>query len=222
MRTRGLRDERWFYIPNGIDVNEWDINQELPKYFQNIIDQLKAEGLPLVCYAGGFGTANALDTLLDAAAYVRDEANILLVGNGPEKSGLVKRIENERIDNVVILPSISKNMIPKLLSQVDFLYIGWRNNPLYRFGISPNKLMDYMMAGKPIIHSVEAGNDPIFEADCGISVNPDDANAIAGAIRFLSGMSASERKQMGMNGYQYILNHRQYSTLARLFLNAIF
>lgn len=58
-----------------------------------------------------------------------------------------------------MLISIPKSNVANLLAQIDIAYIGWNSNPLYRFGISPNKSMGYTMAGKPIVHPVNAGND---------------------------------------------------------------
>ena len=52
---------------------------------------------------------------------------------------------------------------------MDALYLGWPKLPIYRFGISPNKLVDYMMAGKPVVHGVEAVNDPVADSGCGVS-----------------------------------------------------
>ena len=51
---------------------------------------------------------------------------------------------------------------------MDGLYIGWERNSIYRFGISPNKLLDYMLVGRPVIHAVEAANDAVAECGCGI------------------------------------------------------
>jgi hypothetical protein len=66
-----------------------------------------------------------------------------------------------------LLPPIPKAQIPAFLAAIDIAYIGWQRVPIYRFGIAPNKLMDYMMAGCAVLHSVEAGNDPVAEAGCG-------------------------------------------------------
>ena len=74
-----------------------------------------------------------------------------------------------------MLPPIPKLQVPAMLAQVDIAYIGWQRVPIYRFGIAPNKLMDYMMAGRAVLHSVEAGNDPVAEAGCGVTVAPQDA-----------------------------------------------
>ena len=76
----------------------------------------------------------------------------------------------ERLANVTMLAPIPKLQVPALLAQVDIAYIGWQRVPIYRFGIAPNKLMDYMMAGRAVLHSVEAGNDPVAEAGCGVTV----------------------------------------------------
>jgi glycosyltransferase involved in cell wall biosynthesis len=104
---------------------------------------------------------------------------------------------------------------------MDALYIGWRKNPLYRFGISPNKIFDYMMSGKPIVHSVDAGNDPVVEASCGLSVGAENPKAVSEAILSLKKMTAPERVQLGRNGYSYVIKNNTYNVLAYNFLKII-
>ena len=93
--------------------------------------------------------------------------------------------------------------------------------PLYRFGIAPNKLMDYMMAGRAVLHSVEAGNDPVADADCGLTVPPESAAAVAQGLRQLATTTPEQRKQMGARGRAYVLKHHTYPVLAQRFIEAI-
>ena len=111
--------------------------------------------------------------------------------------------------------------MPQLLKHFDVAYLGWRRQPLYRFGISPNKLIDYMMAALPVVHAVEASNDLVTEADCGYSIRPEDAHALADAIIRMLGLSISERRAMGLRGREFILRHRTYDVLAQRFLSAV-
>jgi glycosyltransferase involved in cell wall biosynthesis len=104
---------------------------------------------------------------------------------------------------------------------MDILYIGWRRSPLYRFGVSPNKLFDYMMAGKPIINAISAGNDLVAESGCGISIPPEDPVAIAEAIKKLIDMSPLEREEMGRRGREYVIKNHDYKVLAKRFLEAM-
>jgi hypothetical protein len=67
------------------------------------------------------------------------------------------------------------------LAALDVAYIGWQRVPIYRFGIAPNKLMDYLMARCAVLHSVEAGNDPGAEAGAGLTVPPELLAPIFGA-----------------------------------------
>ena len=111
--------------------------------------------------------------------------------------------------------------LPSLLAVMDVCYIGLQRQPLFRFGVSPNKLMDYMMAGKPVIHAIEAGNDLVAESGCGISVPPEDPVAIAEAIKKLMSMSSAEREEMGGRGKEYVIANHDYKVLARKFLEAM-
>jgi len=223
MVSRGLDPKKFVYIPNGIDIEEWQsFNTQLPEGHKEIIEKLKKEVKFLVGYTGSFGVANALDYFVKAASYLKDlPVALVLVGQGPEKENLQKYVTENNLNNVVFLPPVPKNSIPELLSKMDILYIGWRRSPLYRFGVSPNKLFDYMMAGKPIINAISAGNDLVAESGCGISIPPEDPVAIAEAIKKLIDMSPLEREEMGRRGREYVIKNHDYKVLAKRFLEAM-
>lgn len=221
MRSRGLAEDKFAYIPNGVDEAEWVHPAALPADIQVCLDELRVSGLPLVGYAGTFGLANALDVLLDTAKHLKGKAQIVLVGTGPVRDRLLDRVANEGLVHVKILPSVPKQAVPNFLAAMDIAYIGWHPNPLYRFGISPNKLMDYMMAGKPVVHAVSAGNDPVAESGCGFTVAPGDPAAVAQAVLRLASLSVEERVLIGKNGRNFVLENQTYRILAKRFLDEI-
>ena len=221
MESRGMVRNKFTYIPNGVLEEEWNDPTPLSLDVQAHLVDLRSKGLPVVGYAGTHGLSNALDVLLDAARLLVGKANIVLVGSGPEREKLMGRVAQEGLSNVSMLPAIPKRSIPSFLTFIDIAYIGWHPNPLYRFGISPNKLMDYMMAGRPVLHSVKAGNDPVAEAGCGFTVSPGDATAVSEAVLRLSSMSPDERTKMGQAGREFILKNQTYVVLADKFIKAI-
>ncbi|WP_230369528.1 glycosyltransferase [Paludibacterium denitrificans] len=121
----------------------------------------------------------------------------VLVGDGPDKAALQAQARQLGLQHVEFLDSIPKRAVPAFLAQMDALFIGWRKLPIYRFGINPNKLFDYLMAGKPVIHSVEAGNDMVKDAGAGLSVAAEDPAAIATAVRELMALTPNSRGRMG-------------------------
>lgn len=222
MIAHGMHPEKFVHIPNGIDVTEWtgDI-VALPKKHQATIDELKRENKFIVGYAGAHGVANALDAVVRAGALV-DDASIcfVLVGQGPEREKLIRQVEELNLQNVVFLPGVPKMAIPSLLIQFDALYIGLQRQSLFRFGISPNKLMDYMMVGKPIIQAIEAGNDPVKDARCGYTIEPENPAAIVAAVKELKALPKEKQEQMGENGRTYVKHHHDYRILAKHFIDA--
>ena len=170
LRRHGLREGRFTYIPNGIDVQQWQSQQSpLSAEHARAIEDLRGQGRFLVGYAGGHGRSNNLDALIDAAAILKEQpVGFVLVGQGSKKKGLQEKAKQLGLA-AAFLPSVPRDVVPALLSAMDALYLGWSRRPVYRFGISPNKLVDYMMAGKPVIHGTEAPNDPVAECGCGES-----------------------------------------------------
>ncbi|MBO4739277.1 MAG: glycosyltransferase family 4 protein [Bacteroidales bacterium] len=216
--AHGLPENRFFHVPNGIVEDDWQNVEDLPEECGQLIAKLKAENRFIVGYVGGHALSNGLNVLLDTAKrLINSNIAFVLVGDGTEKKQLQQRVENENIRNVYFVSPIHKMAVPSFLRDMDVLYIGWNKNPLYRFGISPNKIFDYMMSGKPIVHAVEAGNDPVAEANCGLSVEAENPQAIAEAILKLKEMPAAEREQLGINGQNYVMKHHTYSVLAKKF-----
>jgi glycosyltransferase involved in cell wall biosynthesis len=223
MASRGLDLRKLSIVPNGITLEEW---QGVPPALQPevlaVIDAARAAGRTVVGYAGSHGLPNALDTLLDAAAVLAAEPlQFVLVGDGHEKARLAARVAAEGLHNVSLLAPIPKAQIPSFLAAIDIAYIGWQRVPIYRFGIAPNKLMDYMMAGCVVLHSVEAGNDPVAESGCGLTVPPESTGAVVDGLRKLAALSPAERGRLGRKGHEFVLQRHTYPVLARDFLAAV-
>ncbi|MFM2053105.1 MAG: hypothetical protein RL456_1142 [Pseudomonadota bacterium] len=224
MAGRGLDLAKLHVIPNGITPDEWEGTPEpLRGDVAAALAAARAGGRTVVGYAGSMGLPNALDTLLDAAWRLREAdapLAIVMVGGGHERERLAARVQAEGLANVAMLPPIPKAQIPSFLAAIDIAYIGWQRVPIYRFGIAPNKLMDYMMAGCAVLHAVEAGNDPVAEAGCGLTVAPESAEATADGLLRLAAVPADERRAMGARGRAFVLAHHTYPVLARRFLAA--
>ncbi len=218
----GLAPDKFFHVPNGIVKEDWDKPTELPAAHQQLIENLKSQGRFLVAFAGAHGIANSLPSIIDACASLQEKGvSLLLVGTGQEKERLIQYTQNQGYKNIHFLPAINKLSIPTFLRQMDVLYVGLQRQSLFRFGISPNKIFDYMMSAKPIIQAIDSGNDLIGEAKCGITVEPENTSAIAEAIVQLTDLTPEERQKLGENGHQYVLKHHTYNVLAQQFVNAI-
>lgn len=223
MIEHGMAMNKFSYVPNGIVSEEWQENDLVSiDPHQKILDQICNSGQFIVGYTGAHGIANALSSLIEAAELLKNSSFcFVLVGQGPEKEQLQFMVAEKKLHNVVFLPAVPKRAVPGILNRMDVLYIGLQKQSLFRFGVSPNKLMDYMMAAKPVIQAIEAGNDLVAESGCGISVAPEDPAAIAEAIIKLQALSQVERRDMGHKGRDFVFSNHDYRVLAEKFINFI-
>ena len=220
MLEQGLgTKEKFIYIPNGIVLDDWDNPEDLDPEYKLFFSKLRSEGKTVILYIGGHAMSNALDQLLDAAKRItRDDVAFVLIGKGVEKERLQKRVLDEKITNVAFCPPVSKKQVPSVLSEADALYIGAAHCSLYRFGVSMNKIYDYMMAGKPILNGVVASNNEVQEADCGLSFDSSKPEEIVKAILTLKKMDKDHLCQLGNNGRRWVIKNRDYTNLAKSFL----
>jgi glycosyltransferase involved in cell wall biosynthesis len=222
--AKGLDASRLAIVPNGISLDEWQQASPEPVRadVRQALDMARDQGCMVVGYAGSHGLPNALDTLLDAAAMLAGApVRFVLVGDGHERERLCRRAREEQLHNVAMFEPIPKGQVPDFLSRVQAAYLGAPREAIYRFGVSPNKLIDYMMAGVPVLYAIEAGNDPVADADCGLAVPAVDPAALSEAINRLRLTSPERLEQMGENGRRYAQQHHTYPALARRFIDAL-
>ncbi len=219
MMEHGMQSEDKFeYIPNGVVMDDWKNAAEPGNEHKELFNRLHSEGKFIVEYLGGHALSNALDQLLDAAKIAKDAA-FVLVGKGVEKERLQKRAADEGISNLYFLPPVPKNQVPTLLQEADALYIGAAHSPLYRFGVSMNKLYDYMMSGKPVLNGVVASNNEVEEAKCGLSFDSSNPEEIAEAVTQMKNLTQEERNRLGQNGRKWVTENCDYTKLAERFLS---
>jgi glycosyltransferase involved in cell wall biosynthesis len=224
MVKRGMDPHKFFHIPNGIDAAEWQevFAGRLPQEHRQTIERFKREGYFLVGYTGAHGLADSLEHLVEAGVGLQNRrVALLLVGQGPEKESLRRLAEANRLTDVCFLPPVPKAAIPEFLAQMDALYIGWKKEPIYQYGISPNKLFDYLMAAKPVIHGIEDEGNLVAVCNAGVTIPPEDPQAIAEAILALQAMDPAERDEMGRRGREYVKAEHDFSHLAEQFLAGI-
>lgn len=214
-KEHGLRQNKFCYIPNGIDISgdyePVELDLDIDKSCFNI------------GYCGGMAQSNSLELVLDVAKELKkDGLNVKfhLVGKGAEKDKLISIAKKNTIDNVFFYDAIPKNQIQSLLTFFDALIITWNDSPLYKYGISPNKLYDYLYSGKPVIQAVNAGNDILAEAKAGITCDT-KVDSIKKAIIELMSKTDEERLKMGENGRKYVIENNTYENLAVKFLEFV-
>jgi len=207
--VRVQRDFEW--ISNGVDLDELAQNEALDTEVAKKIPKDKF----IVGYTGTVGVANALDSFCEAAKLLENAKEILfvIVGDGQEKKNLMKKYANAA--NILFVDAIAKKQVQSMLALFDACYIGLKKENLFKYGVSPNKLYDYMYSAKPVLYAIDSGENNIVKtAECGVSVEAQNPLAIADGIAELYAMG-TEREKFGKNGRKFILEHFTYDKLAK-------
>jgi glycosyltransferase involved in cell wall biosynthesis len=203
--------ERIHFIPNAADPA--DFVATLPR--ADLRARYGFDGVTII-YAGAHGPANGLDFVLDAAAEVAADlphVRFVLVGDGLSKPALMARAEREHLANVTFLEAVPKQEMPDLLAATDAGLHVLADLPLFLYGVSPNKLFDYMAAGLPVLTNTAGEVGEIVKRnDAGVVVEPAQ---LASGVRQLVAVGAAERARWGDNGRQFTGRERNRSLMAR-------
>ena len=206
---RGARDV--LVVPNGVDPRMFDPYESGAAYRQ----QHGLAGRYIAMYAGAHGMSNDLGVVLEAAGLLGDDPEIavVFVGDGKEKPALQTQAAQMGLQNVYFLPPVPKAAMAQALAAADACIAILKPVRMYAT-VYPNKVFDYMAAGRPVILAIDGViRQVIEEAGAGVFVHPGDPAALADAIRKM----AAERQtgiQMGLHGRQYVEAHFDRAELA--------
>lgn len=218
MQQKGLSPGKFAYIPNGVALDVELSRAELPQAVKSALQ--RHSGKFLLGYVGALGRPNAMDQLFEALSLMenKDKIHVFLLGDGERREWLQQLATRDQLTNVTFFSPVSREACFAFLRTMDALFLGWQDKPLYDFGISPNKLFEYMLAKKPIIHACSAKFDPVKRAKAGLCVPADQPTLLAQGLEKMLQLSSEARAEMAENGYHYVKQYHCYTDLARQYV----
>jgi glycosyltransferase involved in cell wall biosynthesis len=212
VQARGAR--KVSLVPNGANPEMFDPQS------QGIAFRKKFgfEDCFVLLYAGAHGISNDLDMVLDAADQLRGAPSIrvVLVGSGKEKSRLRAEADQRGLENLNFLPPVPKTEMPEVLAGADACLAILKPIEMYKTTY-PNKVFDYMAAGRPVILAIDGViREVVEEAQAGVFVPPGDPAALADSIEMLAN-NPEKCRTMGMNGRKFVESRFSRDAFAQKF-----
>jgi glycosyltransferase involved in cell wall biosynthesis len=223
----GVPQSKIIYIPNGIAASPMPAAQP-DAATSELADRIKrfGEGRRLVAgYVGSHGLANGVELLVQAAGVLHGRAisdiALVLVGDGPGKQQCERLAGRLGLRNVLFAPPVPKHAVPGVLESVDVTLFPLRDAPVFRYGLSSNKLFDYLASGRPVIAACAVPDNPVQQSGGGICVPPGEPDAVADALVRLAEAGAAGRRAIGDRGRRWVYQHHDVTVLAQRYLQAL-
>lgn len=206
----GTSRDKVVWLPHVVDLQRYD-------GFGEYSGEVSNENFSIY-YIGGHTTEYGLDVIIEAAAILMPEmptVRFVFIGGGTDKERLLRKARELDLNNVEFRDPVPKEDIGATLWHADAFVFSRKRLPLFEsYGISNNKLCDYLAAGRPILYTCRARNNPVEEAGAGLTIEPGDAAALAKAVRRLVQITPAQRLQMGLNGKRYARANHDADVLA--------
>ena len=207
-----------YCIPMGIDPYVLSSSSQLPPGY---LTTFFPSGKFIVGHVGSIGTTNALETFFHCANLMSHNKifHFLLIGDGDLRDYYKQKYSH--LSNISFAPKVPKQMVQDALHNCDVLYFSVYKSRVWQFGQSLNKVIDYMLSGKPIVASYSGFPSMINEARCGSFVPAGDAEALRNELLHYFSIGDTERSIIGSRGRSWLLENRQYSKLASNYLDIL-
>lgn len=213
---------RYFCSPLGFDLQNYsDVISDKVNPFESLFPK----GKFIVGYAGSMGITNALEPFINMIKNIQEYEDIhfMLVGSGDYR----ERFKNELsiCKNVTFLERIEQKDVRYFLDKCDIVYLSTKPSKVWEYGQSMNKVVEYMLAAKPIIATYTGFPSMLNEAKCGVFISSEDSkqasyNIQKNILKYYH-MPISERIKIGLRGRTWIIQNRTYARLASEYLEVL-
>ena len=217
--SAGIASEKIIYIPNGFapDPPAVAATPPLPAVLAGIEERRRA-GCLVAGYTGAHGLANGLPSLLEAARALRDrgvaDIALVFVGDGPAKPECERLASGHGLANVDFYPPVPKQQVPAVLRALDVALFPLRDESVARYGLSSNKLFDYLASGRPVLSCCGVPDNPVQLSGGGLCVPAESPGAVADALLAFAAMGEPERRLMGEKGRRWVRQEHSVTRLA--------
>ncbi len=217
INKRGIDSKKLVWIPNGVDLEKFDCPEPFDPSSEMVRTFIEQKDKFIIIYCGAHGPANGLDIAIKAVCLATEKSaniHLFLIGNGSEKRSLIKKVKRENICNVTFLDPIAKSQIANVLKYSDLLLHCLKPMNILKYGLSSNKVFDYLASGKPTIVSTNINNNFIQESDIYFPIEAGNVKSLAETILKVQKMTSQERKYFGANGRHYVEKYHSSKVLA--------
>jgi len=211
MVQKGIPAAKIEVVKNGVDLDFYDVVQGA----DSVVEELGLSGKFVASYFGTHGMAHHLETVLEAAALLRERKDVvfLLVGDGAERQQLLALRENRGLDNVIMLDQQPKQRMPLLWQCSNVSMVLLKKSNLFEMVI-PSKIFESMAMQKPVILGVEGESRQIIEtARSGLCIEPQNAAQLAHSVVELAD-KPELCSELGRNGRTYVTENFDRRVLA--------
>ncbi|WP_413732627.1 MULTISPECIES: glycosyltransferase family 4 protein [unclassified Shewanella] len=219
---QGLSEYKFFCIPNGYQVeNKQNVTSDDSSYYpkNELVRRLKKMDF-VIGYAGALGLPNNMMPLLQVAKLVKENdkfsLGVVIVGDGGVKNSLVKFCQENNLTDVHFVDPVPKLYVEKFLTLCDCLFINALPKKIYKYGISPNKIFDYMMLNKPILNGLDAPFNPMAEAGVEVFFMSSSECDLLNKIEDL--LTIKKSKSLKYDSKSLVVEKYSYDALARSYI----
>ncbi len=203
------------HINNGVDLEKYDYDKELYKINDPDLDD---NSTFKIIYAGSIRKANKIDEFIAVAEllkkYGRNDIKILIYGDGDQKNRLEAEGYSRGLDNLIFKGRVKKEYIPYILSKGNLNAVIDESNGLGKYGISWNKIFEYMASGNPtVIDYNMMGYNIVAEYGFGIAKEYIDAEEFCKDVLYMADLTEEKYEEYSCNARKAAKEY-DYSNLA--------
>ncbi|MFP6848742.1 MAG: glycosyltransferase family 4 protein [Pseudomonas sp.] len=201
------------YYPNSMNISSPKAVIPVPSELLELLEQHFC-----VVFAGNLGTAQALDTLLQAAVQLRDEPHIrlVLVGSGSRLAWLQSQKQELGLDNLILPGRFPMDTMPQIFERASALLVSLNDEPVFAQTI-PSKIQAYLAAGRPILACMNGECARVVtEAGAGFASPAQKVLPLVANIRRLQELDATQRAAMGESGKAYFEANFEMNSQVRI------
>jgi glycosyltransferase involved in cell wall biosynthesis len=218
-RISGITEIRCECVPFGFDPEFFLANKSNSNRFR-IKYNIPTDKF-IVGYAGSIGLSNGLDAIVDCIIQMQSDSRFLFLflGDGACRRDYLKRTKH--LTNVIFLPKVGREQVSSFLDLCDLLYFSALKSEVWEYGWSPNKLIDYMMAGKPLLASYSGFKSMINEAESGFFIEAENPEEIKESLNRIIDIPKQKLEEMGSKGKSWLVKNRTWDVVAEHYLSLI-
>lgn len=207
-------------INNGIDLSEYQNNLNNYQLSDNDLEDTKTFK---IIFTGSIRQIYQLETIVETAKICQKETpavRFLLYGDGTEKQNLIDLANKYQLNNIIFKGRVENKFIPYILSKADITLLHSRQVSLNKYGISQNKLFEYLAAGKPVLSTIQSNYSLINKYNCGLECKDQEPETIFFAIKELLELPEKDMKAKG-NSARLAVQKYDYSKLSEKLNNIL-